>query len=54
MEPFPEIVLNSGSTFAMKRPWQNFHYGTQGSASWRIAMVSSIWLKLNKYFQMKD
>src|SRR5439155_879800 len=37
----------------MKRPWQNFNYDTQGSASRRIAMVSSIWPKLNKYFQMK-
>jgi hypothetical protein len=28
----------------MKRPWQNFHYDTQGNEN--FAMVSSIWPKL--------
>lgn len=37
----------------MKRPWQNFHCYCQGSAGWRIAMVSSIWLKTIKLLQMK-
>jgi hypothetical protein len=36
----------------MKRPWQNFHYDKQGNEN--FAMVSSIWPKLNKYFQMKS
>jgi gliding motility-associated lipoprotein GldD len=35
----------------MKRPWQNFHYPV--CLKENFAMVSSIWPKLNYYFQMK-